>query len=50
MLDKHLHLCIYDRRYSELSELPRLDTLKDAAEVRRATIRNQAFHSARKAQ
>ncbi|TNN01710.1 hypothetical protein fugu_011092 [Takifugu bimaculatus] len=32
VLDKHLHLCIYDRRYSELSELPRLDALKDAAE------------------
>lgn len=46
MLDKHLHLCIYDRRYSELNELPRLDTLKDAAEVRRAEIRNQALRSA----
>lgn len=50
MLDKHLHLCIYDRRYSELSELPRLETLKDAAEVRHATIRKQALHSARKPQ
>lgn len=46
VLDKHLHLCIYDRRYSELSELPRLDTLKDAAEVRRDKIRNQALRSA----
>lgn len=33
VLDKHLHLCIYDRRYSELSELPRYDTLKDTVEV-----------------
>lgn len=46
VLDKHLHLCIYDRRYSELSELPRLDTLKDAAEVGRAGIRKQAWHPA----
>ncbi|KAF3692649.1 Rho GTPase-activating protein 32 [Channa argus] len=29
VLDKHLHLCIYDRRYSQLTELPRYDTLKD---------------------
>ncbi|KAA0701905.1 Rho GTPase-activating protein 32 [Triplophysa tibetana] len=29
VLDKHLHLCIYDRRFSQLSELPRLDSLKD---------------------
>ncbi|KAI2563579.1 ARHGAP32 isoform 1, partial [Pan troglodytes] len=27
VLDKHLHLCIYDRRFSQLSELPRSDTL-----------------------
>lgn len=33
VLDKHLHLCIYDRRYSELSELPRYDTLQDLVEV-----------------
>uniref|UniRef100_A0A665TKX6 Rho GTPase activating protein 32a n=1 Tax=Echeneis naucrates TaxID=173247 RepID=A0A665TKX6_ECHNA len=33
VLDKHLHLCIYDRRYSHLTELPRYDTLKDTAEV-----------------
>ncbi|XP_027136440.1 rho GTPase-activating protein 32 isoform X2 [Larimichthys crocea] len=32
VLDKHLHLCIYDRRYSQLTELPRYDTLKDAVE------------------
>ncbi|KAM4743062.1 uncharacterized protein arhgap32a [Anableps anableps] len=32
VLDKHLHLCIYDRRYSQLTELPRYDTLKDTAE------------------
>ncbi|XP_059186747.1 rho GTPase-activating protein 32 [Centropristis striata] len=32
VLDKHLHLCIYDRRYSKLTELPRYDTLKDTAE------------------
>nr|XP_046245358.1 rho GTPase-activating protein 32 isoform X2 [Scatophagus argus] len=32
VLDKHVHLCIYDRRYSELTELPRYDTLKDTAE------------------
>ncbi|XP_067102911.1 rho GTPase-activating protein 32-like [Osmerus mordax] len=33
VLDKHLHLCIYDRRFSQLSELPRLDTLKDTGET-----------------
>uniref|UniRef100_A0A2K6FU69 Rho GTPase activating protein 32 n=1 Tax=Propithecus coquereli TaxID=379532 RepID=A0A2K6FU69_PROCO len=33
VLDKHLHLCIYDRRFSQLSELPRSDTLKDSPEV-----------------
>lgn len=33
VLDKHLHLCIYDRRYSQLTELPRYDTLKDTDEV-----------------
>lgn len=33
VLDKHLHLCIYDRRYSQLTELPRYDTLKDTVEV-----------------
>ncbi|XP_068173217.1 rho GTPase-activating protein 32 isoform X2 [Antennarius striatus] len=32
VLDKHLHLCIYDRRYSELIELPRNNTLKDTVE------------------
>lgn len=32
VLDKHLHLCIYDRRYSELSELPRYDTVQDTVE------------------
>ncbi|XP_069904431.1 rho GTPase-activating protein 32 isoform X3 [Oryctolagus cuniculus] len=32
VLDKHLHLCIYDRRFSQLSELPRSDTLKDSPE------------------
>uniref|UniRef100_A0A1A8LV21 Rho GTPase activating protein 32 n=1 Tax=Nothobranchius pienaari TaxID=704102 RepID=A0A1A8LV21_9TELE len=32
VLDKHLHLCIYDRRYSQLSEIPRFDTLKDTTE------------------
>uniref|UniRef100_A0A667XFU1 Rho GTPase activating protein 32a n=1 Tax=Myripristis murdjan TaxID=586833 RepID=A0A667XFU1_9TELE len=32
VLDKHLHLCIYDRRFSELAELPRYDTLKDTVE------------------
>ncbi|XP_018523766.1 LOW QUALITY PROTEIN: rho GTPase-activating protein 32-like [Lates calcarifer] len=32
VLDKHLHLCIYDRRYSNLTELPRYDTLKDTVE------------------
>ncbi|XP_077578974.1 uncharacterized protein arhgap32a isoform X1 [Stigmatopora nigra] len=25
VLDKHLHLCIYDRRYSELTELPKYE-------------------------
>ncbi|XP_054457053.1 rho GTPase-activating protein 32 isoform X2 [Anoplopoma fimbria] len=32
VLDKHLHLCIYDRRYSQLTELPRYDALKDTVE------------------
>uniref|UniRef100_A0A8D2I9C4 Rho GTPase-activating protein 32 n=1 Tax=Urocitellus parryii TaxID=9999 RepID=A0A8D2I9C4_UROPR len=32
VLDKHLHLCIYDRRFSQLSELPRSDSLKDSPE------------------
>ncbi|XP_061683620.1 rho GTPase-activating protein 32-like [Syngnathoides biaculeatus] len=29
VLDKHLHLCIYDRRYSHLTELPKFDPVKD---------------------
>lgn len=33
VLDKHLHLCIYDRRYSQLAELPRYNILKDTVEV-----------------
>ncbi|XP_023823462.1 rho GTPase-activating protein 32-like isoform X1 [Salvelinus sp. IW2-2015] len=33
VLDKHLHLCIYDRRFSQLPELPRFDSLRDRAEV-----------------
>ncbi|XP_036066628.1 rho GTPase-activating protein 32 isoform X2 [Oryzias melastigma] len=32
VLDKHLHLCIYDRRFSQLPELPRLDSLSDPPE------------------
>ncbi|XP_031166852.1 rho GTPase-activating protein 32 isoform X3 [Sander lucioperca] len=32
VLDKHLHLCIYDRRFSQLPELPRLDILTDQSE------------------
>ncbi|KAI5098823.1 rho GTPase-activating protein 32 isoform X1, partial [Silurus meridionalis] len=28
VLDKHLHLCIYDRRFSRLTELPRFENLK----------------------
>ncbi|KAM7412926.1 hypothetical protein PAMA_020354 [Pampus argenteus] len=32
VLDKHLHLCIYDRRYSHLNELPRYESLKETAE------------------
>ncbi|KAM8898688.1 rho GTPase-activating protein 32 isoform 3-T4 [Spinachia spinachia] len=32
VLDKHLHLCIYDRRFSQLPELPRLETLTDQSE------------------
>ncbi|XP_077105515.1 rho GTPase-activating protein 32 isoform X4 [Ranitomeya variabilis] len=32
VLDKHLHLCIYDRRFSQLSELPRADSVKDCPE------------------
>ncbi|XP_041850565.1 rho GTPase-activating protein 32 isoform X2 [Melanotaenia boesemani] len=32
VLDKHLHLCIYDRRYSQLAELPRFNTLQDTVE------------------
>uniref|UniRef100_A0A670YXX5 Rho GTPase-activating protein 32 n=1 Tax=Pseudonaja textilis TaxID=8673 RepID=A0A670YXX5_PSETE len=33
VLDKHLHLCIYDRHFSQLSELPRSDALKDNPEL-----------------
>ncbi|XP_077064791.1 rho GTPase-activating protein 32 isoform X1 [Siphateles boraxobius] len=33
VLDKHLHLCIYDRRFSQLPELPRIDSLKDKVET-----------------
>ncbi|XP_043115184.1 rho GTPase-activating protein 32 isoform X2 [Puntigrus tetrazona] len=33
VLDKHLHLCIYDRRFSQLPELPRIDSLKDKPET-----------------
>ncbi|KAM9299104.1 rho GTPase-activating protein 32 [Gastrophryne carolinensis] len=33
VLDKHLHLCIYDRRFSQLSELPRADAVKDSPEL-----------------
>ncbi|XP_034745503.1 rho GTPase-activating protein 32 isoform X3 [Etheostoma cragini] len=33
VLDKHLHLCIYDRRFSQLPELPRLDSLTDQSET-----------------
>lgn len=33
VLDKHLHLCIYDRRFSQLPELPRSDSLTDQSEV-----------------
>ncbi|KAM8927052.1 rho GTPase-activating protein 32 isoform 2-T2 [Pelodytes ibericus] len=33
VLDKHLHLCIYDRRFSQLSELPRSDAVKDNPEL-----------------
>ncbi|XP_041734380.2 rho GTPase-activating protein 32-like isoform X1 [Coregonus clupeaformis] len=32
VLDEHLHLCIYDRRFSKLTELPRFDSLKDTVE------------------
>ncbi|XP_029924440.1 rho GTPase-activating protein 32 isoform X2 [Myripristis murdjan] len=32
VLDKHLHLCIYDRRFSQLPELPRFDSLTDQSE------------------
>ncbi|KAG7517147.1 rho GTPase-activating protein 32 isoform X1 [Solea senegalensis] len=32
VLDKHLHLCIYDRRFSQLPELPRLESLTDSSE------------------
>uniref|UniRef100_A0A665T9A7 Rho GTPase-activating protein 32 n=1 Tax=Echeneis naucrates TaxID=173247 RepID=A0A665T9A7_ECHNA len=32
VLDKHLHLCIYDRRFSQLPELPRLESLTDQSE------------------
>lgn len=34
VLDKHLHLCIYDRRFSQLPELPRLESLTDLPEAR----------------
>lgn len=43
VLDKHLHLCIYDRRYSQLAELPRYNTLKDTVEVSYSRI-NVAGH------
>ncbi|KAF3841402.1 hypothetical protein F7725_007264 [Dissostichus mawsoni] len=33
VLDKHLHLCIYDRRFSQLPELPRLESLTDQSEM-----------------
>ncbi|XP_016159329.1 PREDICTED: rho GTPase-activating protein 32 [Ficedula albicollis] len=33
VLDKHLHLCIYDRRFSQLAELPRSDGLRDSPEL-----------------
>ncbi|KAI4878111.1 hypothetical protein NFI96_014151 [Prochilodus magdalenae] len=33
VLDKHLHLCIYDRRFSQLPELPRFDCLRERAEA-----------------
>lgn len=33
VLDKHLHLCIYDRRFSELTELPKFDPSKDTVEI-----------------
>ncbi|KAJ7996939.1 hypothetical protein DPEC_G00223710 [Dallia pectoralis] len=33
VLDKHLHLCIYDRRFSQLPELPKFNSLRDRAEV-----------------
>ncbi|XP_077360221.1 rho GTPase-activating protein 32 isoform X3 [Festucalex cinctus] len=32
VLDKHLHLCIYDRRFSQLPELPRPDSLTEQTE------------------
>ncbi|XP_051534337.1 rho GTPase-activating protein 32 isoform X2 [Myxocyprinus asiaticus] len=33
VLDKHLHLCIYDRRFSQLPELPRFESLRERAEA-----------------
>ncbi|KAK7905178.1 hypothetical protein WMY93_017785 [Mugilogobius chulae] len=33
VLDKHLHLCIYDRRFSQLTELPKFDPSRDSLEV-----------------
>uniref|UniRef100_A0A8D3A019 Rho GTPase-activating protein 32 n=1 Tax=Scophthalmus maximus TaxID=52904 RepID=A0A8D3A019_SCOMX len=33
VLDKHLHLCIYDRRFSQLPELPRVESLTDQSEM-----------------
>ncbi|XP_051494264.1 rho GTPase-activating protein 32-like [Apus apus] len=38
VLDKHLHLCIYDRRFSQLSELPRSDALRDSPEVTTSSL------------
>ncbi|XP_059382373.1 rho GTPase-activating protein 32-like isoform X1 [Carassius carassius] len=38
VLDKHLHLCIYDRRFSQLPELPRFDSLRERAEARPQTL------------
>uniref|UniRef100_A0AAZ3SCW2 Rho GTPase-activating protein 32-like n=1 Tax=Oncorhynchus tshawytscha TaxID=74940 RepID=A0AAZ3SCW2_ONCTS len=45
VLDKHLHLCIYDRRFSKLTELPRIDSLKDTVEVEEITKMLAAYLS-----
>ncbi|KAI4881756.1 hypothetical protein NFI96_033292, partial [Prochilodus magdalenae] len=43
VLDKHLHLCIYDRRFSRLAELPRFDSLTDTSEFKTFAVYKQIW-------